>query len=192
MLIFNSINDGIQDQIESSDFSDYFDDCLSFIDSDGSISVKTLSPCTMVKPTSTVPGPESVIVTSNTNHLGKFFETTWTSTSNYGGVFGLAKDGHVIYGPYNSYGELWSCEDVDACNGFFLIDNSYGYASTTFFPYTVGCWGPASASLTTGLSCSINACYSSSTGPNSSSNEANVLYSNMIVLASIIIGLNLL
>ena len=48
-------------------------------------------------------------------------------------------DGHVIYGPYNIAGELWDWDDVDVCNGFFHTDGSYNYASTTFFPYTVGC-----------------------------------------------------
>lgn len=55
----------------------------------------------------------------------------------------MAKDGHVIFGPYNKDGELWSCDNVDACNGFVLPDGSYGYAATTKFPYTVGCFGPA-------------------------------------------------
>lgn len=57
-------------------------------------------------------------------------------------VFGLANDGHIIVGPYNSDGELWSCDDTDICNGVFLSDNSYAYATTTKFPYVVGCWGP--------------------------------------------------
>ena len=71
----------------------------------------------------------------------------WTDDSDtYGGVYGIALDGHVIYGPYNEDGELWSCEDLDVCNGFFLSDGAYGYASTTFYPYTVGCWGPAGSS----------------------------------------------
>lgn len=69
--------------------------------------------------------------------------SNWNSGKGYGGVWGLAKDGHVIYGPYNSNGELWGCSDVDACNGFLLLDGSYGYASTTWFPYAVGCFGPA-------------------------------------------------
>ena len=71
----------------------------------------------------------------------------------------------MIYGPYNTKGELWSCIDVDACNGFWLADGSYGYASTTKFPYTVGCFGPA-PNLTYGVatSCSTNACVFSSVG----------------------------
>lgn len=80
-------------------------------------------------------------------------------TANYGGTWGLAKDGHVIYGPYNADGELWTCDDIDVCNGFTLADGSYGYASTTTFPYAVGCWGPGPA-YTVGVStsCSTNAC----------------------------------
>lgn len=74
-----------------------------------------------------------------------FMKAGWTSDTTYGGVYGLAKDGHVIYGPYNGSGELWACGDVDVCNGFWLDDGSYGYASTTFFPYLVGCWGPGPA-----------------------------------------------
>jgi hypothetical protein len=82
----------------------------------------------------------------------------WDNKIKYGGVFGIAKDGHVIYGPYNAKGELWSCYDHDSCNGFFLEDGSYGYVSSTFFPYTVGCWGPATKQIYT-ASCSINSCF---------------------------------
>jgi len=88
-----------------------------------------------------------------------FFTTGWsTSHGTYGGVYGLAKDGHVIYGPYNADGEAWECEDVDLCNGFVLADGSYGYASTTFFPYMVGCWGPAYATHEWMPSCTTNGC----------------------------------
>lgn len=81
-----------------------------------------------------------------------------TRDGDYGGVYGLARDGHVIFGPYNSDGEVWTCDDVDMCNGFFLDDGSYGYASTTFFPYMVGCWGPAYASHSTMPSCTSSGC----------------------------------
>ena len=60
----------------------------------------------------------------------------------YSTAMGLAKDGHIIVGPYNSSGELWSCDDHDVCNGVFLADNSYAYAMTYTFPYVVGCYGP--------------------------------------------------
>ena len=60
----------------------------------------------------------------------------------YGTPIGLAKDGHIIIGPYNKDGELFECDDHDVCNGVFLSDNSYAYVTTQRFPYVVGCWGP--------------------------------------------------
>lgn len=65
------------------------------------------------------------------------------TTTNHGGDFGLARDGHVIKGPYDANGELWDCGDLDMCNGTFLSDGSYVYAPTAKFPHVVGCWGPA-------------------------------------------------
>ena len=56
-------------------------------------------------------------------------------------MIGLALDGHRVLGPYNSDGELWSAEELDYCNGVYLSDGSYAYVSTTYAPYTVGCWG---------------------------------------------------
>lgn len=53
---------------------------------------------------------------------------------------GVARDGNFILGPYNAQGQLWSPCELDACNGI-TIDGEYFYASTTFHPYTVGCWG---------------------------------------------------
>lgn len=58
-------------------------------------------------------------------------------------VVGIALDGHVIYGPHNFYGDLWTCDDVDLCNGRIMEDESYAYLATTKHPYFVGCWGPA-------------------------------------------------
>jgi len=58
-------------------------------------------------------------------------------------VIGLAKDGHLIYGPKKSNGSTWSCTDHDFCNGTFMDDGSYGYVSTDTHPYVIGCWGPA-------------------------------------------------
>jgi len=59
-------------------------------------------------------------------------------------VIGLAKDGHVMYGPYNDQGMLWSTVDVDACNGAWSADKSeYFYVGTQWHPYAVGCQGPS-------------------------------------------------
>ena len=73
---------------------------------------------------------------------------------------GIARDGHIIVGPYNEDGELYGCDDVDVCNGTFLSDSSYAYVLTTKFPYAVGCWGGRSWHITQPVeaSCSVHAC----------------------------------
>jgi hypothetical protein len=60
-------------------------------------------------------------------------------------VIGLAKDGHIMYGPWDATGNQYSCDSHDVCNGTFMADGSYGYVMTTTFPYTIGCWGPGPA-----------------------------------------------
>jgi hypothetical protein len=54
---------------------------------------------------------------------------------------GLARDGRVIYGPFKADGTIWQPCDVDVCNGRYF-GRQYGYVSTMFHPYFVGCWGP--------------------------------------------------
>lgn len=79
-------------------------------------------------------------------------------TANHGGDVGLARDGHVIKGPYNDSGELWACDEHDICNGVFLSDGSYAYVATETFPYIVGCWGPAHEQTVRADKCSNNTC----------------------------------
>lgn len=76
-------------------------------------------------------------------------------------VVGVAKDGHLIYGPYKQTGELFTCSSLDICNGFSLDDGSYGYVYSTTYPYTVNCFGPGVARNMV-ESCSTNTCSSSS------------------------------
>lgn len=161
-LIFNALtNDPLDDYdsdlLNSDTFFDYFDNCLGYIDDDANLyAYRSLSQCLKTTPDSSTPGLNTL---DNLYDLNDRFEDNWIQTSNYGNVVGIAKDGHVIFGPYNENGELWSCDDVDFCNGFFLSDTSYAYASTTFYPYTVGCWGPANGQLGEFTpSCTTNAC----------------------------------
>ena len=65
------------------------------------------------------------------------------SKANNGGVIGVAKDGHLLVGPWNDNGDLWSCEEHDICNGRVDSNGNYVYVATGTFPYHVGCWGPA-------------------------------------------------
>merc|ERR1711957_733807 len=90
----------------------------------------------------------------------------------------------VIYGPFNADGETWSCDDIDMCNGFFLADGSYGYASTSFFPYLVGCWGPAYASHDFTPTCTENGCtYSSEDDSDSDSDSDSSAISSLSLSA---------
>jgi len=160
--IFNGLAGGNVDAIESE--LDTMDACLAHASPTGQQHYHGLTPCAQ----------SSASMTSSTVKPGYCYDTTvdcvsnghvwsrqgWTDTSNYGGVFGIARDGHVIYGPYNASGELWGCDDHDVCNGFFLPDQSYAYAATATFPYIVGCWGPAPAQEY-GLTCSNSSCSNS-------------------------------
>lgn len=59
-------------------------------------------------------------------------------------VIGVAKDGHVLYGMYDSSGALWSTTTVDACNGVWdPTKQDYFYVATRWHPYLIGCMGPA-------------------------------------------------
>jgi len=67
--------------------------------------------------------------------------TGFDSATDRNKVLGIARDGHIIYGPYDSNGKTWDDCDVDVCNGL-TVDGSYAYVTTGFHPYIVGCWGP--------------------------------------------------
>ncbi len=159
VILYNGLDAAEFDAVISE--VDTMDLCLENAGSDSFLRHQSLSPCSApsssVASTSTKPGvgpPNTGTACLDNGYMYK----DWP-TANYGGSWGLAQDGHVIYGPYNADGELWSCEDVDVCNGFTLADSSYGYASTTFFPYSVGCYGPGPAqNFAVDSSCSTNAC----------------------------------
>jgi hypothetical protein len=57
-------------------------------------------------------------------------------------LLGVAKDGHMILGPYGSDGIEFNCNNQDQCGGLNSNDGSYVYVFSTKFPYTVNCFGP--------------------------------------------------
>ncbi|CAF1433310.1 unnamed protein product [Didymodactylos carnosus] len=70
-------------------------------------------------------------------------------------VIGIAKDGHIIYGPYNSDGTKVT-KGFDICNGMFYDKiGNYGYFATQTFPYITGCFGPGNYPTIT-PSCTTN------------------------------------
>ncbi len=42
-------------------------------------------------------------------------------------VLGIAKDGHLIVGPYDSTGTLFDCTTLDQCGGITLSNGNYVY-----------------------------------------------------------------
>jgi len=137
--IFNGLAAGSVDAVTGE--LETMDKCLSHSSPMGDLHYHSLSPCAKIGSKTEKPA----LCNSDTDcvdQFGSFATLGWDTKTNYGGVFGIARDGHVIYGPYNKQGEIWNCEDHDVCNGFFLDDGSYAYASTITFPYIVGCWGP--------------------------------------------------
>ena len=97
----------------------------------------------------------AVSFTGDTNELieGYFKSSSYSQGRK---VVGLAKDGHIIWGPYKKSGSSYKLIDpcdVDVCNGM-EVDGQYGYASTLFHPYLVGCWGPGSSPIRLGQQCS--------------------------------------
>jgi hypothetical protein len=57
-------------------------------------------------------------------------------------VIGVAKDGHVIYGPYLSANNRVT-SGFDVCNGMFYDSiGNYAYFATSTYPYLVGYFGP--------------------------------------------------
>ena len=69
-------------------------------------------------------------------------EQSFFNKANNGGILGIAKDGHLLVGPWNDSGELWQCDQHDICNGRFDSEGNYQYVATGTFPYHLGCWGP--------------------------------------------------
>ena len=138
-LIFNGLAATMQDAVETE--LSTLDKCLSHTAPHGDLHYHSITPCAKIG--SKTEKPDICINDSDClEHVGSWATLGWTNDEPYGGIYGIARDGHVIYGPYNKDGELWACDDHDVCNGFFLEDGSYGYASTITFPYIVGCWGP--------------------------------------------------
>ena len=153
--IYNSLAVGNTDAIDEEIKS--MDSCLNHPTGTGALHYHFWSPC--IKPgfgfASTTDAPvlcnssvNNECMTDPSNYVKTKASSGQTSpyadTSDYGGVIGLAKDGHIIVGPYNKSGTSWGCDEHDICNGTFL-DGQYVYVSTGTFPYVVGCWGPATA-----------------------------------------------
>ena len=100
--------------------------------------------------------------TACTSNLKTFALDTFSSKKTQT-VVGIARDGHLIMGPYDSTGSVFDCASLDQCGGKYLTDTakSYVYVFSNTFPYTMNCFGPSST-LKYKASCSTNTCTSTS------------------------------
>ena len=150
VAIFNGLALGNKDAVETE--KDTLDLCLTHSSPQGIIHYHSLGACATAssqRSTTVVPGLCDNSYNTCLSDPYSYAKTqAWTTTTNHGGVFGLARDGHKIVGPYDANGELWDCTELDMCNGTFISDGSYVYAPTATFPHVVGCWGPAAAATT--------------------------------------------
>ena len=143
VMIANALTSDNEDAL--TEYASDMDFCLSYADSNNFIKYHTMTSCWGSQAsTSDVPplcsqANDDKCVRQPVTFAAKNFTSTDLP---YETPIGIAKDGHIIVGPYNEDGELWGCDDHDVCNGVFLSDNSYAYVVTYTFPYVAGCWGP--------------------------------------------------
>ena len=133
------------------------DACIGHPDFDGIYHYHFLPPC--VIGSSYISTTRSCAAVSACTSDLKTYALTGFASSKALTVVGMAKDGHVIYGPYDSSGDLFDCNDLDICGGYTFSDGDYGYIYHTTYPYIINCWGPGS-DLTYYSSCSSNTCES--------------------------------
>ena len=113
-----------------------------------------------------------------------YYATNYTATANRTvKAIGLSKDGYLIYGPFKSDGTFWQPCDLDVCNGKIINDN-YAYVASVFYPYGVGCWGPAN---TPALSptCSKNAKLCTTTSHSAKRYDIGIILISIIAILMI-------
>jgi hypothetical protein len=115
------------------------DQCLSHPSAMGEYHYHIASGCMVNPPSGNIDGCSPMIGCAN--NIANYSLRTFSSYKNLT-VIGIAKDGHVIYGPYLSSGAQVT-SGFDICNGMFYDSfGNYAYFATTTYPYITGCLGP--------------------------------------------------
>lgn len=130
--------------------------CLGTVDpTSNQYSYKSVSPCVFnskAKDATTLCENSDACL----NDLQSYMYSTFNSARSQK-ILGIAKDGHVIISPFDAWGRMISCKELDQCGGMFLPDGSYVYVFTRSFPYSMNCFGPAMP-LKYFAACSNNVC----------------------------------
>ena len=187
-LIYNALDGDNLDAVEQEWYT--LDNCLTHPTPFGAYHYHSWSPC-YKKGNGFASQTQAPNMCKDTDAC-KNAPMTWAidngfaDTSMYGtnaNIMGVAKDGHMIWGPYDENGELWDCADHDICNGAF-IDGNYVYLSTTTFPYILGCFGPG-PTQSYQASCTSGGCGGSS----DSSTDAATMMTSLTAISSALIAL---
>lgn len=156
--LFNALDGDNLDAVEQEARS--LDLCLSHASPFGGFHYHSWTPCLKSQWTGSktdAPGlcKDEAQCTSDWESL--VLENAFFSKAQNGGILGIAKDGHLLIGPWNDNGQSWGCNEHDICNGRFDSNGNYQYVATGTFPYHLGCWGPA-AQQEYRASCSSSSC----------------------------------
>jgi hypothetical protein len=128
-LIYNGLDGNGRDAVQNEYRS--LDQCLSHPSPFGDFHYHSWSNCITNGSSSVIPGRATDAGVSSGDQAMEFGRKDgWSNRGNFGGLVGVAKDGHPIYGPYDESGHEWGCNDHDICNGRFFENGSYGYVST--------------------------------------------------------------
>jgi hypothetical protein len=116
------------------------DACLAHPQSSGIYHYHMASGCAVSPPSGNITSCTANSACSS--NIAAYSLTLFPSSAHKLTVIGIAKDGHIIYGPYLSNGNLIT-SGIDICNGMFYDSTGdYAYFATTKYPYITGCFGP--------------------------------------------------
>jgi hypothetical protein len=155
------------------------DTCLAHCQVAGIYHYHISSGCMVNPPTGSISACQGTpaCISNISNYAISGFSNYQTMT-----VIGVAKDGHVVYGPYLSSNNRVT-SGFDVCNGMFYDSiGNYAYFATSTYPYLVGCFGPGNYP-SFGPNCTTNGASSYSMSSyatsflNSSTNSSSALTS---------------
>jgi hypothetical protein len=134
-------------------YKEHVDTCLAHPQAAGIYHYHMASGCAVSPPTGNISSCDAT--TACSTDIISYALSLFPSSADTLTVIGIAKDGHVIYGPYLSNGKLIT-SGIDICNGMFYDTiGNYAYFATTKFPYITGCFGPGNYP-SFGPSCTTN------------------------------------
>ena len=125
---------------KGSDVAEKIDACLEHPQATGIFHYHSMPPCML---NHSIDGSQP----SNTIADIKSWMLTGFQASDGLLVMGVAKDGHLVYGPYQADGTLVTA-GFDVCGGVWFDEDgdgapeTYAYFATDTFPYYSGCFGP--------------------------------------------------